>query len=134
MKELIWIDKDNLKNDKLIDCKVVKLYRKNGELYSHHIVEKYRVKSGEFENNEYYLFRLKDGKSVMNYNSEDYYELSRYLNISLKYQIFMTYEIDGPDDFGPIPVSTEYRLSPKWRSLQKNKKELVGIDFLTSSF
>lgn len=115
MKELIWIDKDNLKNDRLLDYKIVKLYDKNGELYSHHIVEKYRITDGEFKDNEYYLFRLKDGKSVMNYGPEDYYELSGYLDISLKYQIFMTYEIDGPDDFRPIPIEPNTRLKQKRR-------------------
>lgn len=116
MNILTWIDKDNLKNDRLLDYKIVKLYDRDGEIYSYHIVEKYRVKNGKFKDEEYYLFRLKDGKSVMNYTEQDYYELSKHLDISTKYPIFMVCEYDDiPDNFGPIPADSECRLNPTWR-------------------
>lgn len=115
MNILTWIDKENLRKDILLNKKIVKLYRKNGELYSYHIVEKYRVADGEFKNDEYYLFRLKDGKSVMNYSPEDYYDLSGHLDISFDYPIFMTDEVNGPDDFGPVPVAHDCRLKQKSR-------------------
>lgn len=112
---LTWIDKENLKKDILLNKKTVKLYDNNNELYSHHIVEKYRVADGKFKNDEYYLFRLKDGKSVMNYSPQDYYELSAHLDISFNYPIFMTVEFDGPDNFGPVPVEYDARLKQKSR-------------------
>ena len=109
---------DDINEDILLNEKVIKLYNERGELYSHHKVEKYKVVKGDFKGDEYYLFRLKDGKSVMNYNSDDYCELSAHLDISFDYPIFMTYGVGGYKDLKPVPVCPDYRLKQKNRDFK----------------
>lgn len=106
-----WVE--DLKEDILLNEKTVRIYNENGEIYSNHKVEKYRVAKGEFKDYEYYLFRHRDGRSVMNYTPEDYYNLSEHVDISFDYTIFMKYEVDGHRDNRIFPVSSDYRLKSK---------------------
>lgn len=69
----MWRKIEEINNDKLLNKKTIKLYNKKEELYSSHKVEKREVTNGENKGSTYYLFRLKDGKSVMNYNLGDCY-------------------------------------------------------------
>lgn len=114
----MWRKIEEINNDKLLNRNAIKLYDKYDELYSYHEVEKREVTNGENKGSIYYLFRYKDGKSVMNYTPDDYYELSGYLDISFEYPIIMTYEIDGYKDLKPVPVCSDYRLRQKSRKIE----------------
>ena len=114
----MWRKIEEINNDNLLNKKAIKLYDKNDNLYSYHEVEKREVTNGENKGTTYYLFRYKDGKSVMNYTPNDYYELSGHLDISFDYPIIMTYEVDGYKDLKPVPVSRDYRLKQKSRAFE----------------
>ena len=108
---------DDIKEDTLLNKKTIKLYNDKGQMYSYHNVEKYKVAKGDFKDEEYYLFKHKDGKSIMNYNPEDYYELSAHLDISFRYTIFMKSDIDEDRDKDSmiLRVSNNYRIKQKSR-------------------
>lgn len=114
----MWRKIEEINNDKILNKKAIKLYDKADEVYSYHEVEKREVTSGENKGTVYYLFRFKDGKSVMNYTPDDYYELSGHLDISFKYPIIMTYEVDGYKDSKPLPVSRDWRIRQKSRNIE----------------
>ena len=114
----MWRKIEEINNDKLLNKKAIKLYDKKDEVYSYHEVEKREVINGENKGTIYYLFRYKNGKSVMNYTPNDYYELSGHLDISFKYHIVMTYEADESTDLKPLPISRDCRIRQKSRSTE----------------
>lgn len=103
----------NLEKDILISKKTVVFYDENYDIYSHHVVEKYEIAEGEFKGHTYFLFRLKDGKAVMNYNYRDYEKLYKYIDIKSYEPIFQRVEFEGIkydiNDLDVVPESYRYQ-------------------------
>lgn len=57
----------------------------------------------------YYIFALKDGVAVMNYDYDEYLELSKYLTIDYEETIFMKLEDDDNCDDRLYFIPRSYR-------------------------
>lgn len=97
------------KEDKLFAKKTVLLKDEYGKVYSTHLVETYLIKEGKFKGRMYHLFTWINGRSVMNYSPEDYFNLSEFVDISFQFTIFQK----DSDGILGIPISPDYRLETK---------------------
>lgn len=108
MKHILSVDDINRNEDELLEKKRVVL--NDGKMnYSEHLVETYSIANGPKIGSLYHYFTYIDGKSVMNYNPEDYYNLSEFVSISFRFTIFFKmkdYEV-------PVPINPDYRLKYK---------------------
>ena len=101
--------------DELFEKKEVTLRDEHGEVYSKHMVETYLINQGRFKGRMYHLFIWKNGKAVMNYNPDDYYRLSEFIDISFRFSIFQT-DFDQSKVYNEdkvYAVSSDYRLNEK---------------------
>lgn len=96
----------DLDNDKLIDEKEVNI--QIDKTNSVHIVKSYMINEGKFKGRKYHLFIFKDGMSIMNYNKYEYKLLSKHIDISNKWAIFLMIHDDPQNNIYPVALSYRY--------------------------
>ena len=101
-------DDINPKEDQLFESRVVVINDSN-YIESKHLVETYLIQQGKFKGRMYHLFTWIRGKNVMNYSSNDYSNLSEFIDISFQFTIFMKCK----DEILEMPISPDHRLPNK---------------------